>query len=65
MYLSLCPSKLVVMKVSDTRKAYRSWSPGHRTGKGKELNSSSGVVSNNRCCYDGDQCFQFLIRIKC
>src|SRR5688572_33296636 len=47
-------------EVSDTHKARRAGSPGHRAGSSVELNSSLRVVSSNRCRDYGEQCFQFL-----
>ena len=47
---SRCPGHPVfkkrMMEVSDTHKARRRGSPGHRAGNGKELSSSFGVVSS-------------------
>jgi hypothetical protein len=47
------------MEVSDTHKACRAGSPGHRAGNRIELSSSLRVVSSSRRDY-GEQCFQFL-----
>ena len=47
------------MEISDTHKARRSWTPGHRTGW-TELNSSLRVESGNCRGDNGEQCFQFL-----
>jgi len=42
-------SKHVGEVVSDTREAYRLWSPDHHTGISKELNRSVRVVSSKGC----------------